>query len=404
MSVKCERLIINDSAKIKKINKKQTIMQIITNNKGPTHLSIINRLLDSSDEVIMCVAFLKSSGLDSILDRLSDNCTFYIGTDYYLTEPFAIKKLLRKRHTVYLTKKVKSTFHPKIYYFKKCNNISILTGSANITGGGLDTNFEASVLIQTEKNSPVDKDFKAMIETYTSNSVHITGEIQLSQYEREFDTYRKKHMKADKEFNSEIERIHKLDLSQLNKFVKEYFDDGGLDRFSERAENYKIAKRLLSNITKHNINSAKDFLAYYEDIAKSFHSSGLLRGKTTLAKKYKTIISIIRTVQENKAADPVLVFSKTLPLVHSVKRFGVNALTEIMNTFNPIKYSVANGRTLKSLLNLGFAEYPEANNFKVDTYRDYNTLITEIAIACQFKDLGQVDHFLSWYYENYVKK
>ena len=117
-----------------------------------------------------------------------------------------------------------------------------------------------------------------------------------------------------------------------------------------------------------------------------------------------SIISIIRTVQENKAADPVLVFSKTLPLVHSVKRFGVNALTEIMNTFNPIKYSVANGRTLKSLLNLGFAEYPEANNFKVDTYRDYNTLITEIAIACQFKDLGQVDHFLSWYYENYVKK
>jgi HKD family nuclease len=379
-------------------------MQIITNNKRPTHLSIINRLLDSSDEVIMCVAFLKSSGLDSIIDRLSDNCTFYIGTDYYLTEPSAIKKLLRKRHTIYLTKKAKSIFHPKIYYFKNGNDISILTGSANITGGGFDTNFEASVLIQTEKNSPLDMDFKTMIETYTSNSTLITGEVQLSQYEREFDTYRKKHRKADIEFKNEIESIHKLDLSQLNKFVKEYLTDGGLYRFSERAENYKVAKRLMSNITKNNITSANDFLAYYEEITKSFHSSGLLRGKTTLAKKYKTIISIIRTVQENKTADPVLVFSKTLPLVHSVKRFGVNALTEIMNTYNPNKYSVANGRTLKSLSDLGFAKYPEANNFKIDTYRDYNTLITEIAIACKFKDLGQVDHFLSWYYENYVKK
>lgn len=379
-------------------------MQLITNNKRPTHLNIINRLLDSADEVIICVAFLKSSGLDLILDRLSDNCTLYIGTDYYLTEPLAIKKLLRNGHTVYLTKKVKSTFHPKIYYFKQGNDISILTGSANITGGGLDTNFEVSLFIQTEKNSTVDKEFKAMIETYSANSTQITSEIQLSQYEREFDTYKKKHKKADKEFKAEIENTHKLDLSQLNKFIKEYIADGGLDRFAERAEYYKTAKQLMNSITKNNITSASDFLAYYEDIAKSFHSSGLLRGKTTLAKNYKTIISIIRTVQENKTVDPVLVFSKTLPLVHSVKRFGINALTEIMNTYNPNKYSVANGRTLKSLSKLGFAKYPEANNFSVDTYEDYNTLITEIAIACKFKDLGQVDHFLSWYYKNYVKE
>ncbi|WP_394333859.1 phospholipase D-like domain-containing protein [Chitinophaga ginsengisegetis] len=350
------------------------------------------------------MAFLKRSGLDLILDRLSENCTFYVGTDYYLTEPLAIKKLLRNGSKVYLTKKVKSTFHPKIYYFRQGNNISILAGSANITGGGLDTNFEVSVLIQIEKNSSVDKEFKAMIETYSSNSTQITGDIQLSQYEREFDTYRKKHRKADKEFKDEIENTHKLDLSQLDRFVKEYVADSGLERFAERIEYYKTAKRLMNSITKNNITSPNDFLYYYEDIAKSFHSSGLLRGKKTLAKKYKTIISIIRIIQENKSADPVLVFSKTLPLMHSVKGFGGNALTEIMNTYNPNKYSIANGRTLKSLSKLGFAEYPTANNFSVDTYEDYNTLITEIAIACKFKDLGLVDHFLSWYYENYAKE
>lgn len=379
-------------------------MQIITNDKRPTHLSTINKLIDNSDEVIICVAFLKNSGLNSIIKRLTSNCTFYIGTDYYITEPTAIKRLIQNGHNVYLTKKAKSTFHPKIYYSRQGKNISVLTGSANLTGGGLETNLEVSVLIQTEVGSSVDKDFQKLINVYSSHSTQIFGDLQLSQYEREFETYRKKHKKADKEFKDEIDETHKLDLTQLNKFVKEYLATGGLDRFAERAEYYKTAKRLLNSLTKRNITSAQDFLFYYDDIAKSFHSSGLLRGKTTFAKKYKTIITIIKFIQENKTANPTFVFSKTLPLVQATKRFGVNGLTEIMNTYNPNKFSVANGRTLKSLSDLGFAEFPEANNFNVDTYEKYNDLITAIAIACNFKDLGQVDHFLSWYYEQYVKE
>jgi len=207
-----------------------------------------------------------------------------------------------------------------------------------------------------------------------------------------------------KEFKDEIESTHKLDLTKLNKFVKEYIASGGLERFSERAEKYKIAKRLMNKITKTDITSPSDFLSYYDVIAKSFHSSGLLRGKTKFSKEYKTILSIIKVVQENKKAEPIFVFSKTLPLVKSIKRFGVNALTEIMNTYNPNKFSVANGRTLKSLSNLGFKKFPAANDFNIDTYENYNNLITEIAIACKFEDLGQIDHFLSWYYEKYVKR
>ena len=160
----------------------------------------------------------------------------------------------------------------------------------------------------------------------------------------------------------------------------------------------------MNNIINNDITSPKEFLRYYEDIVKSFHSSGLLRSKRTLARKYKKIISIIRTVKENKSAAPFSVFSKTLPLIHSVRGFGINALTEILNTYNPNKYSVANGRTLKSVSNLGFAQYPAAKRFGADTYENYNALITEIAIACKFEDLGQVDHFLSWYYRKYVKE
>ena len=378
-------------------------MQIITNDKKPTHLTIVKNLVKNSDELIICVAFLKNSGLNKIAKQLTKNSTFYIGTDFYITEPRALKRLIKSGHTVYLTKKTKSTFHPKIYYSRKSENISILTGSANITGGGLETNFEVSVLFQTEIGSSVDKDFKKLISVYSTHSTEITGELQLSQYERKFEAYRKKHKNADKEFKEEVYKTHKLDLSKLDKFVKEYLKTGGLDRFSERAEYYKKAKRLLNSLTRKNITSAEDFLYYYDDIAKSFHSSGLLRGKTTFAKKYKAIIKIIKLIQENTNKSPEFVFSKTLPLVKSTKRFGVNALTEIMNTYNPNKFSVANGRTLNSLSDLGFAKYPKANNFNINIYEKYNDLITEIAIACNFKNLGQVDHFLNWYYEQYVR-
>ncbi len=380
-------------------------MQIITNNRRPTHSRVINRLLDSSEETVICVAFLKNSGLDFIINRLPDNCTFYIGTDYYLTEPSAIKKLIKDRHTVYLTKKVQSTFHPKIYYFRQGSDISILTGSANLTGGGLDTNFEVSVLIQTKKGSSIDKEFNSMIEIYSSNSTLITGELQLSQYEREFETYRKKHKKADKEFKDEIESIHKIDLTLLDKFFREYLREVGGARFKTRVNDYKEIRKLLNRITKAKINSANNFLDYYEDIANSFYSSDLLRGKTFFAKGYKKIIAAIKFIKDNKTKEPNFVYSKARNLILSVDRFGVNGLTEIMNTYNPIEFSVANRRTLKSLADLGFVEFPKTNKkyFDGESYTQYNNLIKEIGIKCKANDLGQVDHFLSWYYDKYLK-
>mgnify|MGYP003340593445 CR=1 FL=1 len=59
-------------------------MQIISNQLRPVHRQVISRLIEESDEIIICVAFLKSSGLDFIIDKLKSkvgNCTFYFGTD-----------------------------------------------------------------------------------------------------------------------------------------------------------------------------------------------------------------------------------------------------------------------------------------------------------------------------------
>jgi len=141
-------------------------MQLISNQIRPFHGQTINRLIKKSDKIIICVAFLKLSGLNFILKELKHKvgkCTFYIGTDYFLTEPIAVRKLISQGHLVFKIHKPHSTFHPKIYYFKQGNSISILTGSANMTGGGLETNFEISLLIETHTNSAIDKDLNPLL-------------------------------------------------------------------------------------------------------------------------------------------------------------------------------------------------------------------------------------------------
>jgi len=207
------------------------------------------------------------------------------------------------------------------------------------------------------------------------------------------------------EKSKEDRKALKFDLSKLPKYIAEYHaDKTNRGDFEYRTKSYKKAKKLLNQITHVNIHSPNEFLNFYENIAKSYYSSGLLRGKKTLAKKYKTILSIFEIAQKNiNNVVPKILFEKTLPMVKSVKGFGINGLTELMNTYNPNKYSVANGRTIKSLSKLRIKTFSSQNTFDAETYEIYNNLITSIAKRCKFKNLGQVDHFLSWYYRTYVK-
>jgi HKD family nuclease len=380
-------------------------LQIITNTSPPTHKAVIEQLLIEADMTIFCVAFLKNSGINSILHLIKDKAIFYVGTDHYITEPTALKKLIRANHKVYLVKKTKSTFHPKIYYSAKGNKISILTGSSNLTGGGLESNLEVSVLLQTEKGSSIDESFNIMINDFSLFASHLTSELAVSQYEREFDMFWKKHKKADKEFKKELDAVHKLDLTKLATYFNDFMAEVGPDDYKVRISDYKTIRKLLDRMIISDINAPASFLEHYETIATSFYSSDLLRGKTIFAKEYKRIIAATKFIKENISNDASYVYEGALKLILPVPKFGVNGLTEIMNAYNPSKFSVVNGRIIKSLTKLGFVEISNTNKkyFNRIAYGQLNTLITEIQEITNARDLGEVDHFLSWYYKFYVK-
>ena len=379
-------------------------MQIINDFQDNNHLKVIKSQITNSDELVICVAFLKNSGLNLLLKSIPKKTVLFIGIDFYITEPNAIRTLFKNGFNVNIVSVDKRSFHPKIYYFKQNKKINIIIGSANLTSGGLETNFETSFLIETEINSNIDNEFKNIIKHYKENSIELKSEFFINQYETKFNIYNSKQKKANKEFEEELKEFHQIDLKLIKQYLKKYYAENENLNYKNRLEYYKTAKKLLNDLTKLEIKSSKQFLKTYEDIAKSFHSSGLLRGKTIFSKEYKTIIKIIDIIKNNKNKDAENLFAMILPLVKSVNKFGINAITEIMNTYNPNNYSIANGRILKSLMNLGFAKFGVANNFQPKDYGKYNEIMKNIAIECNFEDLGEVDHFLSWYYENYVTK
>ena len=119
-------------------------------------------LLDSSDyhTLNIAVAFAKNSGVLRIKDSLErfrrrgGKVNAYIGVDLGGTSYEALTALLLHTDSLNLVHSERGqTFHTKIYQFVGKDKGLVVVGSHNLTGGGLWTNYESSVLIPVGKSS-----------------------------------------------------------------------------------------------------------------------------------------------------------------------------------------------------------------------------------------------------------
>ena len=113
-------------------------------------------LLDSTDyqTLNIVVAFAKNSGvlrIKAALERFrkqGGKVNVYVGVDLGGTSYEALTALLLHSDSLNVVHSEKwQTFHPKIYQFVGNDKGLVIVGSQNLTGGGLWTNFESSVLI-----------------------------------------------------------------------------------------------------------------------------------------------------------------------------------------------------------------------------------------------------------------
>ena len=120
--------------------------------------------LPELDEAILSVAFVTASGLGAIEEKLApiaERTTMFAGIRNGITSAQALQKCLDLGLATYIvdTGARSILFHPKLYLSKSAAKARLLAGSANLTGGGLASNVEASIAIELDLGVPSDREF-----------------------------------------------------------------------------------------------------------------------------------------------------------------------------------------------------------------------------------------------------
>lgn len=145
------------------------ILQAVT---AESHLAALKEVLGlaAPARIIISTAFMNRSGLTMVspeLTAVAGSTTIIAGIRNGITSVQGLKKAvdLGCRVLVVDTGTRTRIFHPKVYYARNPARIRIMVGSANLTGGGLTGNIEASILQDLDLAEATVSAFSADIET-----------------------------------------------------------------------------------------------------------------------------------------------------------------------------------------------------------------------------------------------
>ena len=141
-------------------------IQILSNLNYPIG-NIVKQEMQNANNVQIAVAFLKYTGI-KVIEKSMKQCLdsggsleLIAGLDFKTTDSQALKYFinLKKEYSnvsfyCFGDKKENKTnivFHPKIYLFEKGRETTGIVGSANMTRGGLMTNFEVNTVFKETK-------------------------------------------------------------------------------------------------------------------------------------------------------------------------------------------------------------------------------------------------------------
>lgn len=132
---------------------------------GKDIASAIIRLFGRSDEIHIAVAWgTINPAMSALIRNRSKILKLVVGTHFYQTEPEFLKQVSTLQGARVMGAGGHATFHPKVYIFLSADSASIVIGSANFTNGGMATNVEACILLETTRTNPVVAEFIAFIQ------------------------------------------------------------------------------------------------------------------------------------------------------------------------------------------------------------------------------------------------
>ena len=131
-------------------------------------------------------AFASEAGIYGLSGHINSakknfkNLTIIVGIDQGGTSKEALEEILSLNIESYIFyQKENPIFHPKFYLFEGTNDVKIILGSSNLTGTGLFTNIESSLLVEFNQT---DKDGLALLselKTYYKSLLNFLQKLSL---------------------------------------------------------------------------------------------------------------------------------------------------------------------------------------------------------------------------------
>lgn len=404
-------------------------LAFITNaEKG--HQTALSAVLGSTDEARVAVAFLRRDGAKFLAGELrkglgrGGNAEVFVGTDFCLTEPDALQTLLALADEfaaleIFIGAASAATFHPKVYAGFGKDLIQCVTGSANLTGGALGRNFEASIWATAEPTSEFAIGLAGMFGSLrSSDRFRVLDPVNLAQYRSIWwpvDRERKRLERA-----LALAKQSLFDGQTLTRLFSEYQTDkqAQLD-VANRAKNRKRARkvqRAIANLGETEPTAARRkrmLRSHLQDLMSGagngrhlWSSDAIYRRGSEAYDHPEAMISLFNRAREASKDALTEGFNKVAGLAEDIPGVGVNMVTEIMNTFAPGRYPVVNGNTKKALAHLGIT-FPGAlqlGKFKSPRYAEVAGYIAAIRDRVGAADFAETDAFLNYVYVRTKKR
>lgn len=394
-------------------------MKFLANiNKAQNHLATITENLKVHDQAFFAVAFLKTSGLNNLIKPFKDflktggQLTVVVGQNFALTEPNALHELRNlfkpfPTSKLFLAKANAATnvFHPKLYLFKSQKDCCVISGSANITKGGLIDNKETSIVADCKENDTIWKDaknyFNILLNSENSDEATL---LVIKQYETYFEQQKQYNKKA-KPIPTRTKSQLAFDYENLAKHFKKFNNSERQENFREKLNNYNKAKLILDQIADNPKLTQKQFEPLLDSLVGSkeeyslWHSGSLFRLRRSVYPYFKEFRQLVNYVRDNKNQSADIVFKNAKEKVKAIEGAAVNYVTEIMMTYNYNDFANMNRNPIKVLKKEGGVNLKaHSSSFSDKDYNEYCELIKEICSKLGLKNMLEADSFFNEIY------
>lgn len=393
-------------------------MKFLANGKADNHLKTLTENLEQYDNAFFAVAFLKVSGLTKLIPTLKKflksgkRISIIAGQNFALTEPEALHTL-RKLFQLFPTSKIylakansaSNVFHPKLYLFKSKNDCCIISGSANITDGGLTNNKEASLVAQCNDSDEVWKEASSYYNSLvSSDNADEATLLVIKQYET-FYEQQKQYNKKAKPIPTKTKSQIAFDYQNLLKHFQKFDNAKRQERFKDKLQNYKEAKKVLDEIADNPKLTQKQFEPLLDTLVGSkedynlWHSGSLFRLRRFVYPYYKEFRDLVRYIRENKSLPASVVFKNAKEKVKLIEGAAVNYITEIMMTYNHNDFANMNRNPITVLKKEGGVNIKaHSSSFTEFDYEEYCELVKEISSELGLRNMLEADTFFNEIY------